>query len=92
MLTERYQLPAMKPWDLNYYAEKYREETCQLRSRDFDKYFEYGLLIRRLVRFLEELYKVEIKEAKLTKWHESVLSYEILQGGKRIARWYIDLI
>lgn len=77
MLIQRYNLSDMKPWDLTFYSEKYKQETCDFNIKEFEKYFEYEPFLARFLKFLEELYNIEIKQIEATKWHDTVKCFSI---------------
>lgn len=61
MLIKRYELNEMKPWDLSYYSEKYKEEEFGFNIKEFNRYFEYEPFLNRYVKFLEDMYNVKLE-------------------------------
>ena len=84
-------------------TELYEHETGFLTERvkrarfDFDSqavraYFAYDEVERGVLATSARLYGVEFRENHEAEvWHESVACFDLLDGGERIARFYLDM-
>jgi oligopeptidase A len=80
-------------WDVAYYSEKLKKQTCQLTQEDLRPYFPENQVLKGLFECAERLYDLKIKPRPLIKaWHPTVRFFEVYRrrGGYRGA-FYLDL-
>ncbi len=78
-------------WDGAYAAELLRRSDYDLDSREVRRYFPFEAVKRGVLAVTAELFGVTIRRAKLPVWHPSVEPYEVLEDGRPIGRFYLDL-
>ena len=85
--------PAIKSWDVPYYAEKRRRALFDFDEEQLRPYFVVDRVIEGLFRTARELYGVDITEnTELPRWHSDVRCYDIKEAdGTFLASFYADL-
>jgi thimet oligopeptidase len=85
------QAKAVADWQKSYVLELVKQERYQLDSRELRQYFSYPKVRDGIFLLSERLFNIKIRPWKTTAWHESVESYEILDHGAVIGRFYLDM-
>jgi len=83
----------LKPWDLAYVAEKYKNENFGVSQEELKKYFPVENVINGLFKLVKSLYGINVK-LKNTKnvWHPDVRLYEIYDKENNLrGKFYFDL-
>jgi thimet oligopeptidase len=78
-------------WDAAYASELLRRSDYNLDSREVRAYFPFETVRNGILSVTAELFGVTIRPAKLPVWHRSVEAYEVLEKGRRLGRFYLDL-
>jgi thimet oligopeptidase len=78
-------------WDGAHAIELLRRSDYQLDSREVRSYFPFDTVKEGVLSIAAELFGVTIKPAKLPVWHPSVESYEVVEKGRTLGRFYLDL-
>jgi thimet oligopeptidase len=85
------QATAVGDWQKDYLLELVKQEEYRLDSRELRQYFSYPKVRDGIFLLSERLFGIEIRPWKTRAWHESVESYEILDQGAAIGRFYLDM-
>jgi thimet oligopeptidase len=79
-------------WESSLYREKVRREQYAFDSQTVRPYFEFAQTRDGLLAVTAKMYGLEYQAvADAAKWHPSVDVYDVLQGGKKLGRIYLDL-
>src|SRR5206468_681671 len=79
-------------WDTNYYAELVRAETFDFDTKLLRPYFAFEKVLRGLFDITSELFGVRYERvSEVPVWHESVETYDVYDGPRKIGRFYLDL-
>ena len=81
----------LNSWDLAYYSEKLKKEKFDLDEELYRPYFEQNSVVNGLFRFLNDIFGLEFKEAKVNLWNEKAKAYDVYENDDLIARLYLDL-
>ena len=84
---------ALAPWDIPFLAERLRQERYDYDSEALRAYFQMPRVLDGLFSLTERLYRLEIREAasgSVPIWDDSVTFYEVLDGGRVIAGFFVD--
>lgn len=90
---ERAELGAdLKPWDEAYNAERLKEKKYSYSEEELKKCFEFDETLKGLFSLAGFLFGIEVREAaeKPQVWHQDVRFFEVCEGGKAIAHFYVD--
>ena len=80
------------PWQSRFLMERVKRKKHDFDSQSVRPYFAYESVKEGILRTTEALFGVEIKPAEgVELWHESVECYDVFEGGKRTARFYLDM-
>lgn len=83
---------ALNPWDIDYYARLYKKKYGDFDLEKAREYFPRKKVVTEMLKFYQELLGVKFKEINNKNvWHPTVKTYEIIDGGKTIAYFYLDL-
>ncbi len=77
-------------WQVDYLKSLIRQEDYALDSKEVRQYFHYDKVRDGILKLTEDLFNVEIRPWQTTTWHEDVETYEIVENGKIIGRFYMD--
>lgn len=77
-------------WQLSYLQTLMRQEDYALDSKAVRRYFSYEKVRAGIFQLTEDLFGVEIRPWQTETWHEDVESWEILDDGRLIGRFYMD--
>lgn len=84
----------MQPWDRAFWAEKLREKKYSYSEEELKKHFEFAVVLKGLFKLCKFLFGIDVKElkgkAKPSVWHEDVRFFEVSEGGKTVAHFYLD--
>lgn len=81
---------AVQAWQSSYLMNLIRQEDYALDSKEVREYFHYDKVRDGILQLTEDLFGVKIREWETATWHEDVETYEILDNGKIIGRFYMD--
>lgn len=81
----------VNPWQISYLSEKVRQELFDFSSADAREYFPYQMIKSGIFDLTQEMFQVEFRKWEAPVWHESVEAYEVLEGGKVIGQFYLDM-
>jgi len=77
-------------WQVSYLMNLIRQEDYALDSKEVREYFKYDKVRDGILGMTEDLFGVEIRQWNTTTWHEDVETYEIVEDGNIIGRFYMD--
>ncbi len=83
----------LKHWDINFWAERQREEKFAFNAEELRPYFPLSQVLNGLFRITQQLFGVTITAAdgEAPVWHEDVRYFRILsEEGNAIAHFYLD--
>ena len=79
-------------WENAYYSELVRKADYNFDSQSVRPYFQYDKVKQGLLDVTSKLFGVTFQPAKnVPVWHPSVEAYEMLEGGKVVGRFYLDM-
>ncbi|MDN3520328.1 oligopeptidase A [Halomonas ramblicola] len=85
-------LDDLEPWDVGYASEKLREARHAISQEQLRPYFPAPRVVDGLFKVVERLYGVGFEEdAKAPHYHPDVRYFRILEDGRPIAGFYLDL-
>lgn len=86
--------PALRPWDVGYYAEKLRRARYDFDEEALRPYFPLEGVVKGLFEIAGRLYGVRIEPwAEAPVWHPSVRAYRVFEeDGSLSASFYLDFL
>lgn len=79
-------------WDRFYYVKRIKAENFGVDPAEVRSYFEFAQVKKGILDLAQELFGVTFKRVAEAKvWHPSVEAYDVFEGDKQIARFYLDL-
>ena len=79
-------------WENAYYSELVRKADYDFDSQSVRPYFQYDRVKQGVLDVTSKLFGVTFQPAKnVAVWHPSVEAYEMLEGGKVVGRFYLDM-
>ena len=84
------QAKEVQAWQVAYLQNLLRQEAYALDSKMVRTYFTYDRVRDGIFRLTEDLFGVEIRPWQTDTWHESVETYEVVEAGQLIGRFYMD--
>ena len=83
---------AVQVWDRFYYVQKVRSERFDVDAQAVRAYFEFGAVKQGVLDLAEELFGVEfVKVPEPVVWYDGVEVYDVLEAGRKVGRFYLDL-
>ncbi|HTV07938.1 MAG TPA: M3 family metallopeptidase [Candidatus Aquilonibacter sp.] len=78
--------------DARYWAEQYRKATYDFDAQSVRPYFPYAQVEAGILSTASKLFHVSFQRVPdAIVWDKSVTTYDVLDGGKRIGRIYLDM-
>ncbi len=83
----------LQPWDLAFYAEKYREARFAISQEQLKPYFPADHVVEGLFTVVGRLFGIRVRERMdVPTWHPDVRFFEIEdRDGQLRGRFYLDL-
>ena len=82
----------LQPWDLGYASEKLREQRYSISQEELRPYFPAPKALVGLFETATRLFDVTFEPAEdYQSYHPDVTLHNVYEGGKLIARFYLDL-
>jgi len=84
---------ALEPWDINYWALRYKNERLQFDSKTFSEYLELDNSLQGMFTFAEKLFGIKISESKAYPvYHPDVRTFDVsdASSGKPVGILYTD--
>jgi thimet oligopeptidase len=79
-------------WENAYYSELVRKANYDFDSQSVRPYLQYDRVKQGLLDVTSKLFGVTFQPAKnVAVWHPSVEAYEMLEDGKVVGRFYLDM-
>ncbi|MFN7135029.1 MAG: M3 family metallopeptidase, partial [Myxococcales bacterium] len=85
--------PALKPWDVGYYAEKLRRKLYDFDEEELRPYFPVERVLEGMFETVNRLYGIRVEaRPNVPVWHPTVRAYQIRDAdGSVIGAFYADL-
>jgi thimet oligopeptidase len=75
-----------------YYQNKIMAEDYQVDAQEVRAYFEYEIVEKGLLAITADMYGIEyVRVDDAEVWHESVKTFDVMQGGKKLGRIFLDM-
>jgi len=74
-----------------YWYEQFRRERFDFDSQSVRPYFPYAQVEAGVLATAARLFKVEFRPSDATAWDKAVKVFDVLEGGERIGRFYLDM-
>lgn len=82
----------IKPWEAAYINNILLEEKYQLDNEEVKQYFPLNNVLDGLFQITQTIFNVSYREVENPSvWHEDVRMFEVIDEGKLIGRFYLDL-
>lgn len=78
-------------WQKLYIEHLVKKEKYDVNSQEVRKYFHYDNVREGIFDLTETMFGVTIRTWNTPVWHESVNAYEVVEKGKVIGRFYLDM-
>ena len=78
-------------WQKSYLEHLVKKEKYEVNSQEVRQYFQYENVRNGIFDLMETMFGITIRPWKTSVWHESVTAYEIVEKGKVIGRFYLDM-
>ncbi len=79
-------------WENNYWSEIVRREDYNFDSQQVRPYFPFDRVKQGVLDTTSKLFGVTFRQVKdAPVWHPSVECWEMLEGGKLVGRFYLDM-
>ena len=85
-------ITTIHPWETSFYNNLLVKEKYALDQEKLQEYLSLDNVMSGLFQTTQKLFGVQYKEAKSAPvWHKDVRTFDVLQAGKPIGRFYLDL-
>lgn len=78
-------------WQKTYLEQQVKKEQYELDAQLIRQYFQYDNVRQGIFNLTETMFGIQIRPWDTATWHDSVTAYEILDKGKVIGRFYLDM-
>ncbi|HPF77737.1 MAG TPA: M3 family metallopeptidase [Alphaproteobacteria bacterium] len=83
----------LKPWDVGYFSEKYKQKLFDYSSEELRPYFQLEKVLDGVFTHFSKLFGLSFKPAdNIPTWHKDVTAYEVSDknSGKSVGLLYAD--
>lgn len=90
--TDKGHAGKLEPWDMEYYAELYRQEKLAFNEEDLRPYLPLPSVLNGLFSLAKRLFDVEISKVDPPPplWHADAQFFEVRREGRAVAYLYFD--
>ncbi|MDX9721777.1 MAG: M3 family metallopeptidase [Myxococcota bacterium] len=81
----------IEAWDRLYYTETMKKELFGVDAQALRPYFEFNRVKEGILALNAELFGVKFVKVDEPLFHPDVEAYDVLEGDKVIARFYLDM-
>ncbi|MDH4284113.1 MAG: M3 family metallopeptidase [Gallionellaceae bacterium] len=81
----------LKAWDVSYASEHLRQRRYAFSEQEVKQYFPEDKVLPGMFKLVETLYGLQVRPSSAPMWHEDARFFDILDNGKLIGQFYIDL-
>jgi thimet oligopeptidase len=79
-------------WETGYYSELVRRSDYDFNAQNMRPYFAYERVQQGILDLTGQMFNVTYRKVKdAPVWHESVDCYDMLENGKLVGRFYLDM-
>lgn len=80
----------VQAWQFAYLSQLLRQEDYALDAQLVRTYFSYDRVRDGIFQLVEDLFEVSIEPWETETWHADVETYQLIENGKIIGRFYMD--
>jgi oligopeptidase A len=82
----------IRQWDVEFHAEKLREQRYAYSEEELRQYFPFPAVLDGLFALLKRLFDVDVVDATLQvqRWHDDVRFFRVHRDGHEIAAFFLD--
>lgn len=84
-------LPDLQAWDIGYASEHLRKQRYAFSEQEVKQYFPETIVLEGMFRLVESLYGLRVQASRAPVWHDDVRFFDILDDGRLIGEFYLDL-
>jgi thimet oligopeptidase len=81
----------LTPVDRYYLSDLVRAKKYAFDSKELKPYFEIGAVKKGLLAITSQMYGVTYAKVDAPVWHPDVDAYDVIDHGRKIGRFYLDL-
>lgn len=82
----------LQSWDTGYYAEQLRQHRYAISQEELRPWFPVDRVLQGMFTTAGRLFGVELREvAEFDRWHPEARLFEVVEGGRVIGRFFLDL-
>jgi thimet oligopeptidase len=74
-----------------YWYEQFRRSAFDFDSQSVRPYFPYAQVEAGVLKTAAQLFKIEFRRSAAPGWDPSVSVFEVLDGGRPVGRFYLDM-
>ena len=74
-----------------YWYEQFRRSAFDFDSQSVRPYFPYTQVEAGVLETAARLFKIEFRPSTVAAWHPDVSVFDVLEGGQRVGRFYLDM-
>ncbi len=82
---------AVADWQKLYLEHLVKKEKYEVNSQEVRQYFQYENVRKGIFDLMETMFGISIRPWNTKVWHETVTAYEIVEKGRVIGRFYLDM-
>jgi oligopeptidase A len=82
----------VRHWDVEFHAEKLREQRYAYSEEALRQYFPFPAVLEGLFALLKKLFDIDVVEAtaEVQRWHDDVRFFRVRRDGRDVAAFFLD--
>ncbi|MGD0627862.1 MAG: M3 family metallopeptidase [Terracidiphilus sp.] len=89
--TRQPRLEAIDITSRAYWYEQFRRSAFDFDSQSVRPYFPYAQVEAGVLETAARLFKIEFRRSDSAGWHGDVSVFDVIDGGQRVGRFYLDM-
>jgi thimet oligopeptidase len=84
-------ITSLGAWSTSYAAALIRKEDYAVDPQLIRQYFRYDKVEAGILKLIQDLFQVEMRPWQTPVWHPDVKTFEMVERGQVIGRFYLDM-
>ncbi|QJC34065.1 oligopeptidase A [Enterobacteriaceae endosymbiont of Donacia cinerea] len=91
-IKKKYDLNNINPWDISFFAEKYKFYLYGINDNIIRNYFPINIVMKGMFIIINKIYGLIFKKRKVSVWHNSVMFFDVFNSNNELyGSIYFDL-
>ncbi|QJC36467.1 oligopeptidase A [Enterobacteriaceae endosymbiont of Donacia simplex] len=91
-IKKKYNLIKIDPWDISFFAEKYKFYLYGINDNIIRNYFPINIVMEGMFKIIKKIYGLSFKKRKVSVWHNNIIFFDVFNSNNKLyGSIYFDL-